>query len=186
MGEKMCVNAASTKPRWKTENRLFSREESGIKEEIRAYLYSLDNILKECVHAYLKQLITHLFKVCHHTSQIPRWVAAQSSTGFALTLPSWSASPGPLPSRPLLLPPGLPSLLLQLLPPSSHRGSASWRNSSLCPPTLLRTVGWQGTSKLPAGNCFCEGFCEVGAFCQVSRPLPCPCPGAPGGIQFLL
>lgn len=64
---------------------------------------------------------------------------------FDLPSPShWCTSRWPLPSLPLL-PPSLPKLPSSFL---SCWGSSSRRNSSFCPSTLLRTVGWQGTSSL--------------------------------------
>lgn len=89
------------------------------------------------------------------------WMCLQRASSFPATPPS--SQPDELLAR-------LPS---SLLPPW---GSASWRNSSLCPSTLLRTVGWLGTSTLPAGNCFREGCCEAWAPCHIPGPLPRPWP----------
>lgn len=64
---KQYVSAASRRSRWKHRKQwLFAgREESGIKEEIKVYLYRLTHTQNECIHTYLKPLTTHLFKACH-------------------------------------------------------------------------------------------------------------------------
>lgn len=98
-------------------------KESGIKEEIKAYLYNLGKMQKECIHTDLKQL-THLLKACHCTRWPLRRVAAQKF-GFVcpaiakllLCLPWASSFPAP-PSSSQLAEPVAPT---PFLPPPSLR-----------------------------------------------------------------
>lgn len=140
-------------------------------------MYSLKGVYKEYIQVHLKQLTTHWCKGYYLKSGSASKICSGLTCLCQLVYgpPVGLFLPG-LPIFPRACPDSLP-LVLRV---------CQQENSSLCPSSLLRTVGWQGTSSLPAGSCFCEGCCEAWAPCHVPGPLPRPWPSCLGWNSILV